>query len=98
MAVYPVPDRAVGDAVMAAMVLDDGAQLTPEQFAGQLAEQPDLSATQWPSYVRVATDLPATATNKIIKRVLKDQGATPGNGVLWERPARTREYRVAAPS
>lgn len=98
VAVYPVPDRAVGDAVMAAMVLDDGAQLTPEQFAGQLAEQPDLSATQWPSYVRVATDLPATATNKIIKRVLKEQGATPGNGVLWERPARTREYRVAAPS
>lgn len=95
VAVYAVPDEHVGDAVMAAVVLQDGVELTPESFAEQLAAQPDLSPKAWPTYVRIEDDLPATATNKILKRTLKAEGATPGSGRLWVREARTRVYRQA---
>ncbi|GAB91420.1 fatty-acid--CoA ligase FadD1 [Gordonia rhizosphera] len=96
VAVYAVPDEHVGDAVMAAIVLHDGADLSPESFADQLAAQPDLSPKAWPRYIRVAKDLPTTATNKILKRTLKEEGATSGGGILWERPARSTTYSMAA--
>ncbi|MFE0749584.1 fatty-acid--CoA ligase FadD1 [Gordonia sp. NPDC058843] len=95
VAVYAVPDAHVGDAVMAAVVLQDGVELTPESFAEQLADQPDLSPKAWPTYVRIEDDLPTTATNKILKRTLKTEGATPGSGRLWVREARSRVYRQA---
>ncbi|MGW9264801.1 fatty-acid--CoA ligase FadD1 [Gordonia terrae] len=95
VAVYAVPDEHVGDAVMAAVVLQDDAELTPESFAEQLAAQADLSPKAWPSFVRIADDLPSTATNKILKRALKAEGATAGAGTLWVREPRTRVYREA---
>jgi fatty-acyl-CoA synthase len=94
VAVYPVPDDQVGDAVMAAIVLDDDATLSPDGFATALADQPDLSPKAWPGFVRIAESLPTTATNKIVKRTLKAEGATAGDGVLWVREPRTRTYRV----
>ncbi|MEE3851165.1 fatty-acid--CoA ligase FadD1 [Gordonia sp. LSe1-13] len=95
-AVYAVPDEHVGDAVMAAVVLQDDATLTPESFAEQLAAQSDLSPKAWPRFVRIADDLPTTATNKILKRELKKEGAVAGDGTLWTRDARSTHYRVAA--
>ncbi len=95
VAVYAVPDEQVGDAVMAAVVLQDGASLSPESFAEQLAAQADLSPKAWPRYVRVAEDLPTTATNKILKRTLKQEGATAGDGILWVREPRSRTYGEA---
>ena len=85
VAVYAVPDAHVGDQVMAALVLRDGAELTPDRFEEFLAAQPDLSPKAWPRNVRIAPDLPVTATNKILKRELVRQGPTPGDGVLWTR-------------
>ncbi|UCZ91875.1 fatty-acid--CoA ligase FadD1 [Gordonia sp. WA4-43] len=95
VAVYAVPDDHVGDAVMAAVVLQDGVELTPESFAEQLAAQADLSPKAWPMYVRIEDDLPTTATNKILKRTLKSEGAVPGTGTLWVREPRSRVYRQA---
>ena len=69
-AVYPIPDPAVGDRVMAAVVLGDGATFDVEAFRVFLADQPDLGPKQWPSFVRVATELPRTETFKVLKRVL----------------------------
>ena len=92
VAVYPVPDELVGDQVMAAVVLRDGAQLTPEEFGQFLADQPDLSPKSWPRYVWLAEDLPTTATNKILKRELIARGADPAGRVLWHRDG--REYAV----
>ncbi|MGB3301711.1 MAG: fatty-acid--CoA ligase FadD1 [Gordonia sp. (in: high G+C Gram-positive bacteria)] len=95
VAVYGVPDpNAVGDQVMAAMVLRDGATLTPDEFAEFLAAQPDLSIKAWPRYVRIAAELPATATNKIIKRTLAAESTTVGNDQLWERGERDRTYTL----
>ena len=80
VAVYAVPDPAVGDQVMAAVVLATGADLDTDKFRAFLAEQPDLGPKQWPSYVRVSTGLPRTAT-------LQDsQAATVGRRSRLRRP------------
>ena len=92
VAVYAVPDENVGDQVMAALVLQDDATLGPAGLEAFLAAQPDLSAKAWPRYVRVAPDLPSTATNKVLKRELAAQGATAGDGVLWVRDRRGTAY------
>lgn len=92
VAVYAVPDENVGDQVMAAIVLQDGATLTPEALEDFLAGQPDLSPKAWPRFVRIADDLPSTATNKVLKRELAAQGAVAGDGVLWTRAARGTSY------
>jgi fatty-acyl-CoA synthase len=65
VAVYAVPDGDAGEAIMAALVLNDRATLNPVSLEAFLAAQPDLSPKAWPRYVRVATDLPTTATHKI---------------------------------
>ena len=100
VAVYAVPDEHVGDQVMAALVLQDEATLTPAELQEFLAAQPDLSVKAWPRFVQVAPDLPSTATNKVLKRELRrpgpdrgqrravDQGR-PRDGVL-ERRRRAR--------
>jgi len=93
VAVYPVPDEFVGDQVMAAIVLRDGTELTPEDFAAFLAAQPDLSPKAWPRHVWLAADLPSTATNKILKRELVARGTDVDEGVLWRRDGKA--YRRA---
>jgi fatty-acyl-CoA synthase len=72
--VYPIPDPAVGDQVMAALVLDERGDFDVDRFTGFLADQPDLGPKQWPAYVRVATALPRTATFKVLKRQLSAEG------------------------
>ena len=74
VAVYPIPDPAVGDLVMAAAVLAPGAAFDPEKFRAFLSGQPDLGPKQWPSYLRIATALPRTETFKVLKRELSAQG------------------------
>jgi fatty-acyl-CoA synthase len=94
VAVYAVPDERVGDQVMAAVVLNDGAALSPKRFEEFLASQPALSPKAWPRYVRINAVLPQTATNKILKRTLIADGVAAGDGVLWEREPRGRAYAV----
>jgi fatty-acyl-CoA synthase len=74
VAVYAVPDPAVGDQVMAALVMTPGAEFDYDRFCAFLAEQNDLGPKQWPSYVRVAAALPRTATFKVLKRQLAAEG------------------------
>ncbi|MDZ4235759.1 MAG: AMP-binding protein, partial [Dietzia sp.] len=92
VAVYPVPDEHVGDQVMAALVLQDDATLTPTGFGEFLAAQPDLSPKAWPRHIWIADELPSTATNKVIKRELIARGVQPGGRVLWKRDGDT--YRT----
>jgi fatty-acyl-CoA synthase len=73
-AVYPIPDPAVGDQVMAALVLGDGAEFDVDTFVDFLAGQPDLGPKQWPSFVRIGTALPRTETFKVVKRLLSAEG------------------------
>jgi fatty-acyl-CoA synthase len=92
VAVYAVPDENVGDQIMAAVVLNNGATLTPAGLESFLAAQSDLSPKAWPRYVRIAADLPTTATHKVLKRELAAQGPTPGDGELWLREPRGTRY------
>jgi fatty-acyl-CoA synthase len=95
VAVYGVPDENVGDQIMAALVLNDGESLNPAAFEAFLAVQPDLSPKVWPAYVRIAPDLPSTATHKVLKRDLAAQGPTAGDGKLWIREPRGTAYRTS---
>jgi fatty-acyl-CoA synthase len=90
VAVYPVPDPAVGDQVMAAVVPAPGAQFDADAFVEFLAAQNDLGPKQWPSYVRVSSQLPRTETFKVLKRQLSAEG-TACTDPVWPiaRPART---------
>ncbi|GHF81963.1 fatty-acyl-CoA synthase [Amycolatopsis bartoniae] len=71
-AVYAVPDPVAGDQVMAALVL--ARPLDPAEFGEFVAEQPDLGPKQVPRYVRIAAELPRTATFKVVKRQLSAEG------------------------
>jgi fatty-acyl-CoA synthase len=94
VAVYAVPDERVGDQVMAALVLRNETRLEPADFEQFLASQPDLSPKAWPRFVRINDELPATATNKILKRALIAAGISAQGGELWMRPARGTTYRA----
>ena len=74
VAVYGIPAPDVGDLVMAAVLLTEGASFDAEKFRTFLAEQTDLGPKQWPSFVRVCTALPRTETFKVIKRQLQAEG------------------------
>lgn len=92
-AVYAVPDDSgVGDQVMAAVVLRPGRSFDPAGFERFLAGQPDLGAKSWPRHLRVASSLPQTPTNKVLKRVLREEGAAGHADALWSREERGTAY------
>ncbi|WP_329094280.1 AMP-binding protein [Actinomadura citrea] len=89
LAVYGVPDAASGDQVMLAVVAD---AFDPGAFADYLRGRADLGPKWIPRYVRVARELPATASNKILKRRLaRDAWRT--DDPVWWRPGRDLDYR-----
>lgn len=90
-AVYAVPNADVGDDCMAALILRPGARFEPKGFADFLGEQRDLGTKMAPRYVRIAQSLPSTETNKILKRVLRDERWDCGDPV-WLRDGVT--YRL----
>ena len=96
VAVYGVPDPHAGDQLVAALVLNDGAELGPGAFEQFLADQADLPTVARPRHVRIAADLPSTATNKVLKRELVRQGLE-FDDPHWEREERGTAYRVRAP-
>ncbi|HYC21169.1 MAG TPA: AMP-binding protein [Candidatus Bathyarchaeia archaeon] len=69
-AVYAVPDVETGDRVMATIVMAEDARFDPAEFYRFLESQSDMSPKWRPTYLRLARDLPQTATNKILKREL----------------------------
>lgn len=96
VAVYAVPDGHVGDQIIAAVVLNEGHTLDPCSFEAFLDAQPDLSPKARPRYLRIAADLPSTATHKVLKRHLIAQGTAVREGeTLWEREPRGTAYRTA---
>ncbi len=91
-AVYAVPDPAVGDQVMAALQLRPGAAFDPAEFDRFLAAQEELGTKWSPAFVRVAPELPITATNKVLKRALRAERWQCPDPVWW-RPGRGAALR-----
>jgi fatty-acyl-CoA synthase len=94
--VYAVPDVVVGDQVMTTLLLRDGAGFDPAGFAAFLAEQADLGTKMAPKYVRLTTELPQTATSKVLKRVLRNE-AWHCDEPVWWRPHKDDAYRLLTP-
>ncbi len=86
VAVYAVPDDPVGDRVMTALELREGARFDPVAFDEFLAAQADLGPKWVPAFVRPTTDLPKLASMKIDKTTLRRE-AWRGKDVYW-RPGR----------
>jgi fatty-acyl-CoA synthase len=91
-AVYAVPDTVVGDAVMAALELrPDAGGFDPDAFARFLSAQEDLGTKWAPRYVRICERLPVTATNKVLKRVIRAERWHTADPVWWQ-PERGGPY------
>ena len=88
-AVYAVPDAKVGDQVMTALELHDGASFDAGEFSAFLAAQPDLGTKWAPRFVRICGRLPKTATAKVLVRQLRAEAWTCDDPVWWtpEGPA-----------
>jgi fatty-acyl-CoA synthase len=82
-AVYAVPSVEVGDEVMTALHLRAGAAFDPDEFVAFLRAQPDLSPKSIPRFVRIADALPSTATQKVLKRVLRHEHWECDDEVWW---------------
>jgi fatty-acyl-CoA synthase len=91
-AVYAVPSVDVGDEVMVALHLRSGSVFDPDGFAAFLGAQADFSPKWMPRFVRVTGGLPSTATQKVLKRVLRHEHWECDDPVWW-RPARSTEFR-----
>jgi len=79
-AVIGVPDRRLGEEVMAVVQFKPGASATEEEIIAHCRER--LAAYKYPRYVRFVDVLPLGATGKIEKKQLRESlaGATAGGG------------------
>lgn len=91
--VYAVPDPLAGDQVMATLVMGAGVGFDPGAFAAFLAGQPDLGTKWSPRFVRVASDLPLTASGKVMKAPLRAAAWSVDDPVWWRPDPRGGEFR-----
>ena len=91
-AVYGIPDFDMGDRVMAALQIQPGTTINPDEFAEFLRAQTDLGPKWVPTFVQIVEEFPMTPSNKVIKRelVLKrwHDVEIHDHAQLWWRPAK----------
>ena len=93
VSVYGVPDRQVGDRVMAAVIPVAGKDFDPVAFARFLEAQTDLGPKQIPSLIRVCREFPRTATFKVLTRSLTAERWHCSDPV-WVRERGDSEFRL----
>ena len=76
LAVYGAPDALKGEKVNAAIVLKEGASVTAEDIIAYCRER--LAVYKAPERVEFVSELPKSATGKILKRILRDQAPKAG--------------------
>ncbi len=91
VAVYAVPDDPVGDRVMAALELREGAVFDAAAFDAFLRDQGDLGPKWVPAFIRVDRELPKLSSMKLNKKVLRSD-AWRVDEVVW-RPSRHENLR-----
>jgi len=92
-AVVAVPDMDAGDQLLAALQVADPQAFDVRAFDAWLQVRGDLSAKARPRFVRLATSLPQTATNKVDRRALGVQGWNTSD-LIWWRPGRDDAWRA----
>ncbi|WP_338893617.1 AMP-binding protein [Rhodococcus sovatensis] len=88
--VYGVPACGPGDRVMAAIVIDDVDSVA--DVMEFLTRQPDLARRARPELIRICTELPRTATHKVLTRKLQRQRWNTSDPV-WMSAEPTGPYR-----
>jgi crotonobetaine/carnitine-CoA ligase len=83
-AVFPVPSPLGEDEVMAAIVLEPGARLSPAELIEHCEGR--LAYFAIPRYVEFVDELPLTENGKVRKGVLRERGVT---AATWDREAAT---------
>src|SRR5699024_4601196 len=83
VAVYPVPDPDGGDAVMAALELDEGCGFDADEFCSFLEQQADLAEKWIPRFIRVIDEIPQTATSKVRKTELRNERWDTADELWW---------------
>jgi long-chain acyl-CoA synthetase len=71
VAVYGVPDAESGEAVAAAIILREGAVANGDEIVRYCRDR--IAVYKAPSRVDFVSELPKSATGKILKRVLRDR-------------------------
>ena len=71
VAVVGVPDERLGEEVKACVVKKPGAQVSEEMLIAWCKEQ--FAAYKYPRFIEFRTELPTSATGKILKRELRVQ-------------------------
>jgi long-chain acyl-CoA synthetase len=71
VAVYGIPHPEKGEQVVAAVVPKAGQPIAPEDVIAWC--RANIAAYKVPARVDIVTELPKSATGKILKRVLRDQ-------------------------
>jgi fatty-acyl-CoA synthase len=94
---YGVPDPAAGDQVMATLVRRPGTGVFDgAAFAAWLDGLTDIGPKWRPRYLRLASEVPTTGTNKVIVRELarqKFRGDLVGDDEVWVRGRGDAAYR-----
>jgi crotonobetaine/carnitine-CoA ligase len=81
-AAFPVPSELGEDEVMAAIVLEPGAALAPDELIAYC--EPRMAYFAVPRYIDFVPDLPPTENGKVRKQVLRERGVTSST---WDRQA-----------
>jgi crotonobetaine/carnitine-CoA ligase len=81
-AAFPVPSELGEDEVMAAVVLEPGATLAPDELIRHC--EPRLAYFAIPRYIDFVEQLPLTENGKVRKHVLRERGVTT---TTWDREA-----------
>ena len=87
-AAYAVPSELSEDEVMIAVAPVEGAQLDPAELMAFLGER--MAYFMIPRYVRVLDELPKTASSKVMKVVLREEGVTDDT---WDREAHNIKFK-----
>ena len=70
-AVVGIPDVEWGERVVAAVVLEPGAEATEEELRGYVRSR--LRSARTPERIQVTDELPFSETGKLLRRVLRDE-------------------------
>jgi fatty-acyl-CoA synthase len=92
VAVVGVPDPQSGDQVLAAIEPSPGVPFDAANLTQWLADQPDFGTKWAPRFLRVCTEMPLTGTDKVHRKLVKDQ-AWLTHDPIWWRPGREADYR-----
>lgn len=96
-AVYGVSDPRSGDQVMAAVEVADPDSFDVDGFSSFLVGQEDLGTKGFPRLLRISAKLPATGSNKVLKRQLQTQRWHTDDAVYrWAGRGRPQYRRMTA--